>query len=351
MTITLDSQPATILHPLDLTAYPLQSGSTSTTGTCIGLIQTANGQMDNANNGLDDFILGVPFLRNTYTVMAYEAPDSNGNFGGSNAGSAIDARLGLLSLTEPTTALDEFHTVRVLNQPLSGSGGAGSAAGSSAGDKKLGAGLIMLIAFLSLFGACLGLFGVRWWVMRRRWKRAKETDDDADMFGTGGYVRMGAMGRSEYSLADLQGTGSLARSRDRDSEFESSPFMRRSSGDNFGHGRSQSSVSVAEPLLARTRSGSRIQVHGEDGSLISDMDPSTGAMGPVIVSAGENSMHARTASNGSTGSNASSSGARRPGSSVSGFGEGVNPGMLLPPSPLSPRFPRVAPSPPPLEYS
>ncbi|TFY81033.1 hypothetical protein EWM64_g2979, partial [Hericium alpestre] len=72
-----------------------------------------------ARDGLADMILGVPFLRNTYTVMAYDSPDANGVFpthdnaallDDESLNSSIHPRLGLLGLTNATQALDEFHT-------------------------------------------------------------------------------------------------------------------------------------------------------------------------------------------------------------------------------------------------
>lgn len=469
MTITLDGQSETTLHPLDLTAFPQQAGSTSTTGSCIGLIQTANGEMDDASSGLDDFVLGVPFLRNTYTVMAYEVPDSNGNFNASGSGTGtemlnddINPRLGLLGLTDPTKALEEFNTVRVLNQPLSNSNSSSSGTGADAtgGDKKLSVGLDVLIGLIGFFAFCLALFGGRWWFMRRRWRRAGGRERGVDEFADGDR-KMDVLGGAAYRLArrtsetngeDERGhlsedtlrairfeeykrrtgvsssyttdsgrthVGSgmdmefgefgyeavKARARKRDGSkdraashndpwdprytfewrdtlvdehapvdvsqskgsdggsdrgHEGSMVQRRSSGYGFGHERSASDVTmardggagVAEPLLARTRDASIIQIHGEDGSVIANMDSSVGMAGIGAVSARVSSMHGRTASGGSVGSVGVLGGSSgvRPGSSMSGrFGESVSPGMLLPPTPSSPRFPRVAPSPPPLD--
>lgn len=463
MTITLDGQSETTLHPLDLTAFPQKDGSTSTTGSCIGLIQTADGQLDDAKSGLDDFVLGVPFLRNTYTVMAYEVPDSSGNFNAAGSGTEtemlnnnINPRLGLLGLTDPTKALDEFNTVRVLNQPLSNSNSSASGTGANAsvdGDKKLSVGLDVLIGLVSFFAFCLALFGARWWFMRRRWRRAAGKERGIDGFAEGDR-KMDVLGGAAYRLArrtsETNGSeedGHLsedtlramrfqeykrrtgvsssytadsgrtrvgsgldmefgefgydavkAKARERDGSkdraasyhdpwdprytfewrdtlvdepaggwqskvsddgsdrgHEGSIAPRRSSGYGFGHERSASDVTmardggagVAEPLLARTRDPSVIQIHGEDGSIIANMDSSVGMAGVGAMSARVRSMHSRTASGGSVGSVGASA---RPGSSMSGrFGESVSPGMLLPPTPSSQRFPRVAPSPPPLE--
>ena len=74
MTVTLYNIPEQPLHPLDLT-YTTSSSS----ATCIGAIQTANGALD-SNTHVADLILGVPFLRNTYTVLAFDQPYTNGTF-------------------------------------------------------------------------------------------------------------------------------------------------------------------------------------------------------------------------------------------------------------------------------
>ena len=167
MTITLDDRSATPLHPLDLTAEPSQENQ-----FCTGLIQTADSEVD--------MILGVPFMRNVYTVMAYSVPNSNGSFPAANGSDLMDGgishtitpMLGLLSLTDPTTALQEFHNVRVLNQSISG----GTTTNHSAsmvklGGKEVSVGLVVLIGVLSFFALCGVLFAIRWFLSR--WERRK----------------------------------------------------------------------------------------------------------------------------------------------------------------------------------
>jgi len=130
MSITLDNRPETPLHPLDLTAEPPSDNQAQ---FCIGLIQTADSQLSNPSSSLGDIILGVPFLRNVYTVMAYTTPNMDGSFVPLNSSNTttITPRLGLLSLTDPAIALEEFNTVRVLNQPISDGGGSGNSSSSS----------------------------------------------------------------------------------------------------------------------------------------------------------------------------------------------------------------------------
>lgn len=120
--------------------------------------------------------------------MAYDPPDSRGVFPNATAGAGsglswqtIRPRLGLLGLTNPSVALDEFHTVRVLNQPLptgtsGGSGGGGGANQADGGKhqltvdsgKKLSVGLEVLIGLLGFFALCFILFGARWAMHKRR---------------------------------------------------------------------------------------------------------------------------------------------------------------------------------------
>jgi hypothetical protein len=177
LTITLDDRPEIPLHPLDLTAEPPQTNQAQ---FWTGLIQTADSQLSNPNYSLGDIILGVPFLRNVYTVMAYTAPHANGSFPAVNGSNlTITPRLGLLSLTNSTIALEEFYTVRVLNQPISGGNSSGGSAGDtpssptvSLGGKKLTVGIVILIGIMSFFGFCCVLFFARWFMFRRKYRKA-----------------------------------------------------------------------------------------------------------------------------------------------------------------------------------
>jgi hypothetical protein len=71
MTITLDDRPEIPLHPLDLSTEPPAS---ATSENCISVIQANNALF--AQSG--SIILGVPFSRNVYFVMAYDPSDANG---------------------------------------------------------------------------------------------------------------------------------------------------------------------------------------------------------------------------------------------------------------------------------
>jgi hypothetical protein len=215
MTITLDDRPEIPLHPLDLTTEPINNNRAQ---YCIGMIQ-ASQTLQDPSSGIGDMILGVPFLRNTYTVMGYDTPFPNGSFplpsapgpspsaDSSEADIEIHPALGLLALTNATVALQEFQTVRVLNQPLEPSGRNGTSTGGlggapvTVGPKRLSVGIIVLIVLLGFFALCCALFGVRWVVMRKRFEGAEEVEG-----GGGGGEKVGGGAKVELGGVDSEGS-------------------------------------------------------------------------------------------------------------------------------------------------
>jgi len=180
MSITIDNRPAIPFHPLDLTAEPPEDNKSN---FCIGLIQVNNRVLTPADSAIGDMILGVPFLRNVYTVMAYTPPNSVGSFPSPNDSAVrnthINPRLGLMSLTNPTRALDEFNTVRVLNKPIS-SGTSSSNTTSmnntktvNIGGAKLSMGVVVLLGLMSFIAFCGFLFLMRWLCMRQKFRRGQ----------------------------------------------------------------------------------------------------------------------------------------------------------------------------------
>ncbi|KAE9394730.1 acid protease [Gymnopus androsaceus JB14] len=165
LTISLDGRSPISVHPLDLTTPP---PSTSSSSNCIGLIQAVD-------SGVADMILGVPFIRNTYMVMAYQNPYPNGSFPDVRPGntpqspmdSAISSELypslGLQGLTNATVALEEFQKVRVLGLPIDGSQTV------IKGGKKISTGLDILFGLIGFFGLCFLLFGIRFCIMKRKY--------------------------------------------------------------------------------------------------------------------------------------------------------------------------------------
>jgi hypothetical protein len=153
---------------------------------CLGLIQAY--LPSSSLTQLADVVLGVPFMRSVYTVMAYDPPDSHGAFPNASAQltAQIRPRLGLLGLIDPTAALDEFHQERVLNQALpptanqagngSNSGGSGSGTGSRTNvesGKKLSLGVEVLIGIVGFLGLLCAIFGAWYLVQRRRRNRER----------------------------------------------------------------------------------------------------------------------------------------------------------------------------------
>lgn len=203
MTIQLDDRPELPLHPLDMTYPPANDASAS---TCTGIIQTfaSIGQSD--SNIDADMVLGVPFLRNTYTVLAFEAPDIDGSFAppstsggptGALATPDIDPRLGLMNLTDPAVAMQEFIQVRVDNQPLdSGSQGAQTSvnsSGSSGSGHHLPIGVDVLLGLMGFLAFCFTLFGARWFYMRNKLRRMP----------SGGLAMAGEKHQDAYTLEAL----------------------------------------------------------------------------------------------------------------------------------------------------
>ncbi len=157
MTITLGDRNEIPLHPLDISA-PSQTDPSSK--TCVGLIQQ-DSALDNPGLGVGDIILGVPFLRNVYTVLAFDPPSTS-----SSSSGLANPRLGLLNITDPTVAMNEFHSVRVLDQPL------GSTQSTSAANgHKLSVGLDILFGLAGIVGLCVVAFVARWYAVRRKMRK------------------------------------------------------------------------------------------------------------------------------------------------------------------------------------
>ncbi|KIP02831.1 hypothetical protein PHLGIDRAFT_37715 [Phlebiopsis gigantea 11061_1 CR5-6] len=203
MSVTLDSRSELPLHPLDLTFSGQTFSSTSTSGSltngstvssgssnnmCMGMIQASD-----AVSTIADVVLGVPFMRSVYAVMAYDPPDSKGNFPNVSTGisPAIRPRLGLLGLVDPTVALGEFHQERVLNQalpaPSSGSTGSGTSGGRAnvavERGKKLGVGVEVLIGLAGFAGLLVVCFAAWWLVQRKRRAREQQVARAQSLYG------------------------------------------------------------------------------------------------------------------------------------------------------------------------
>ena len=201
MTITLEGQPEIPLHPLDVTTESITDPSSS---SCVGLIQTDGGALSAFTDV--DIILGVSFLRNVYTVMAYDVPNASGQFPPNGNGS-VDAnpRLGLLSLTNSTQAMLEFNNVRVLDQPLSSGGNTPSSGRVETKSGKLSVGVDVLLGLVGVIAACAALFGLRWFLAKRQLRRTGPLTFDTAANKSGAAYQL-ARRSSSSSSGSISGT-------------------------------------------------------------------------------------------------------------------------------------------------
>ncbi|EJU05291.1 acid protease [Dacryopinax primogenitus] len=94
------------IHPLDLNFQGNIVFSDLPQGTCVGAFQAITNDAAQALDGQADMILGMAFLRNVYSLFNY------GDWIDSNMDQQYEPYVQLLSITDPTTAANEFHQVR-----------------------------------------------------------------------------------------------------------------------------------------------------------------------------------------------------------------------------------------------
>ncbi|ESK96523.1 aspartic peptidase a1 [Moniliophthora roreri MCA 2997] len=197
LTITLDDRSPIPLHPLDLTTEP---GRSATSLNCVGVIQASDDNLRKAN--AVDMILGVPFVRNVYMVMAYQVPNTNGSFPDlrtpDNAGPILPSnseyrpRLGLQALTDPEVAMYEFKRVRVDGLPLVGGPGNGATDTNGEGKKHLSVGLGVLFGLIGFIFLCFGMFGLRWCLAKRKYSKSAGGPDSTSVRDFGAASDAGA---------------------------------------------------------------------------------------------------------------------------------------------------------------
>lgn len=179
------------IHPLDV-AY----NSDPSSKYCTGSIRSSN----DLTQG--DLILGVPFLRNAYTVFQYSS-----EIGTNSDEDQAFPQFGLLSLTDPATAISEWRSVRLDHVPLTQPAPGGSSFTGNHPGKKLSVGIEVLLGLIGFFALCGILFIGRWFLLRRKHasnNKASTTQEayphDSDLArALAGAERYSAIRSSRYS--------------------------------------------------------------------------------------------------------------------------------------------------------
>ncbi|KAH7105696.1 aspartic peptidase domain-containing protein [Auriculariales sp. MPI-PUGE-AT-0066] len=158
------------IHPLDL-AYKASPDDQGCTGTIV-----SDTYLDQPH-AAGDLILGVPFLRNLYTVLSF-----SDKVGEHEDDLLANPRVGMMNLTDPTKAVSEWKSVRIDGIPLRTQVAPSSTATATETDNlhkpKMDVGIIVGIAIISFFALCAALFVLWWFLVRRRLAR-EESDDPA----------------------------------------------------------------------------------------------------------------------------------------------------------------------------
>lgn len=162
------------VHPLDMSDF---TSSDQTHQTCLGSMQYGAGLT------AGDIILGSSFLKNVYSVYTYPI---------TGATSKTWAPLvGLVPLTNSTTAAQQFYNVRSLNMPLSdGSTSGGSNSGSNSGGggpssqqaqdqgrHVVSGGIIALCVVLGFVALAAGMFCAWFFWLRRKYGKDGSAPD------------------------------------------------------------------------------------------------------------------------------------------------------------------------------
>ncbi|KAG8814173.1 hypothetical protein FRC18_002085, partial [Serendipita sp. 400] len=170
MTISLSTGSPIPIHPLDMSSY-INNDRASNPVTCIGSLQ-ANELLGNRNSPAD-IVLGVPFLRNVYTIHSLGRSTDSGQTGTSTDDDSVP-RIGLLPITDSSLALHEFQNVRELG--LAPDGGRDQNNRDPEDTKRSMGVLGKIMLGVGLFAAlCVLLFGIRWIVLSKRFKSKKRS--------------------------------------------------------------------------------------------------------------------------------------------------------------------------------
>ncbi|KZT57061.1 acid protease [Calocera cornea HHB12733] len=238
------------MHPLDLNQDPAFAGISGLgNNMCLGGFQPIQDDATEALAGLADMILGMGFLRNTYTLMNY------GDFVDSNADARAAPFVQLLSVTNPNQASIEFHNVRG-GQPQTfntdGSTSSGGGSSSSGSSSSIGATIhkflpIIIAVPAAILAIVIGVC-VFCCVRRRRQARAYQT---LGAPAPGAYPAGGQMGYAPYqsqrNLSAPYGVGASGRTspyedpfRDTTGPSDTIPLAERNAEGRFGHSPSAS---------------------------------------------------------------------------------------------------------------
>lgn len=154
-------------------------------------------------------ILGAAFMRNVYTVLSGPTYTRSGTW--------TTPQLSLLSLTNTSTAADEFYKIRVLNQdlPATTSGAPSSATSPTTGTALAGKSRVPVIAGISVAAvvAVAGAVFLIWFLLlRRRLKQNGRGTLSPRAASPSGGTGAGAGGSGAYALKDASSstTGSSA---------------------------------------------------------------------------------------------------------------------------------------------
>ncbi|EJD53814.1 acid protease [Auricularia subglabra TFB-10046 SS5] len=150
------------LHPLDLN-YNSDPSSKMCTGTIVASPSLG------VEGSQGDIIFGVPFLRNVYSVLSYST-----STGEDEDDILANPRFGMMSLTDPASAIADWNRVRVQGVPLRQPDASTGSTSGSTGGKKLSVGVEVLLGIIGFFILCGVLFLVRWFMLRRRFAAQEE---------------------------------------------------------------------------------------------------------------------------------------------------------------------------------
>ncbi|KIY63915.1 acid protease [Cylindrobasidium torrendii FP15055 ss-10] len=153
------------IHPMDVAMDPAPFGLNNLTNeagdaSCIGMFQPM--VLDLGASPTFDIILGMPFLRNTYTLFDYgDFIDDEANQG--------DPYIQLLSITDPAEAHVDFVNVRLGGNDTTGNQTLKPAQALDTPSSSWSRGAIIGTSIGVFAVLCLFAAAITWWCRRRRY--------------------------------------------------------------------------------------------------------------------------------------------------------------------------------------